>query len=91
MSSTDSAMLDIIANSEISSQSIQKTMASYYDKLSSKISKGSNLTASDAKKEGPTIIKIVNLCMKQVEFLYFHITYHIVRLTRLQHNLAVSS
>jgi hypothetical protein len=66
----DSALIDILLSSEISGQSVRKTVSSYYEKFSSKISKGSTLTAADAKKDAPTIIKIVNSCMKQVRPLF---------------------
>ena len=68
---SECVVLDIILNPELSAQSVRKNVGSYFEKFASKVSKGSALTASDAKKEGPTIIKLVNSCLKQVLYRKF--------------------
>jgi hypothetical protein len=66
MVATDGEILDEIFSPTLSARDTCKYLDNYYEKLTSKVSKGSALTAADAKKEGPTIIKLVNACLKQV-------------------------
>ncbi len=65
MVATNGGILDEIFNPTLSARDACKILDDYYEKLKAK-AKGSTLTAADAKKEGPTIIKLVNSCLKQV-------------------------
>ncbi len=66
MVATEGGIIDEIFNPSLSARDACKCLDNFYEKLTIKVSKGTTLTAADAKKDGPTIIKLVNACLKQV-------------------------
>jgi hypothetical protein len=66
MVATDGGILDEMFQPNLSASDACKLSDSFFEKLTAKVSKGTALTAADAKKEGSTIIKLVNACLKQV-------------------------
>jgi hypothetical protein len=60
-----SALLDVLSSPDASAKEVQGELESFLAQVGA-LNKGRAFSAADAKAYGPTLIKMVNTCVKQV-------------------------